>query len=276
MITKPPMIYKSNALTEASFRLSIAEQRILLSCISQIRRDESVTDELLYSVSAAELAKASGTSSKQAYRELEKAALRLKRREVRIICHPNGNGARKKIMVANWVQSIFYIENEGRVELRFCKDMLPYLSQLSKEFTRYALSNVMKMTSSYAIRLYELLMQWENIGERELGITWLRSALQLESSYLQLKDLKRRVIEPAISQINEYSDLKVSHTYIKTGRKITHVRLMFQKKSKQPQQKKHISKSEIAKQALPGESWEEARDRLKNKIDRCSNTIDMF
>lgn len=46
------MVYKSNSLVEASYRLSVAEQRILLACISQVRRGETITDEIMYSVSA--------------------------------------------------------------------------------------------------------------------------------------------------------------------------------------------------------------------------------
>lgn len=42
-----PQVYKSNALIEASYRLSVAEQRIMLACISQVRRDEPITDEVL-------------------------------------------------------------------------------------------------------------------------------------------------------------------------------------------------------------------------------------
>ncbi|WP_139245660.1 replication initiation protein, partial [Halomonas sp. QHL1] len=68
-----PQIYKSNALVEAQYRLSVAEQRIMLACISQVRRDQPITDDVLYSVSAAEIAAISDTSTKQAYRELEKA-----------------------------------------------------------------------------------------------------------------------------------------------------------------------------------------------------------
>ncbi|MFM9272208.1 replication initiation protein, partial [Halomonas elongata] len=35
-----PQVYKSNALIEASYRLTPAEQRIMLACIAQVRRDQ--------------------------------------------------------------------------------------------------------------------------------------------------------------------------------------------------------------------------------------------
>lgn len=278
-----PTIYKSNALVEAQYRLSVAEQRIMLACISQVRRDQPITDEVLYSVSAAEIADLSGTSSKAAYDELAKAALRLKRREVWLKERPNGDGSHEITLITGWVQSIRYRKHEGRVELRFTRDMLPYLTQLTEQFTRYALDDVARMTSAHAIRLYELLAQWRGAGERVVELDWLREALQLEGQYPAFKDLRRRVIEPAVEQINQQSPLWLKWTQRKTGRKITHLYFSFgEKPSEKPRKaQKHktrpiaggaakntpsalygIPMAVIEKQSRPGESYEDAALRL--------------
>lgn len=269
-----PMVYKSNALVEAAYRLSVQEQRILLACISQVRRDEAVTDEVLYSVRAADLAKLSGTAVEAAYSELKTAALRLKRREVRLTQEPNGKGKKPKVMITGWVQTIFYIEGEGRVELRFTKDMLPYLTELTRQFTKYALADVAKMDSAYGIRLYELLMQWDSQGQREIEIEQLREWLQLEGRYPSIKDFKLRVLEPAIAQINEHSPLQVAWAQRKTGRRVSHLLFTFSPKkpikpprqapakTAAPRKRRGLSDAEIAAKALPGESWEAARARL--------------
>lgn len=289
----PPMVYKSNALVEAAYRLSVQEQRILLACISQVRRDEAVTDEVLYSVRAADLAKLSGTAVEAAYSELKAAALRLKRREVRLTQEPNGKGKKTKVMITGWVQTIFYIEGEGRVELRFTKDMLPYLTELTRQFTKYALADVAKMDSAYAIRLYELLMQWGSQGRREIELSQLREWLQLEGRYPSIKDFKLRVLEPAVAQINEHSPLSVTWSQRKTGRKVTHLAFEYVAKSKakpvtdkpkrerKPKaeaasaaagdvpsyaaalaQRAGLTPAQIARKARPGESWEQAATRL--------------
>lgn len=270
----PVMVYKSNALVEASYRLSVQEQRILLACIGQVRRDETVTDEVLYSVTATDLAGLSGIAVGDAYKELKDAALRLKRRDVRLIQEPNGKGKKPKVMITGWVQTIFYIEGEGRVELRFTKDMLPYLTELNRQFTKYALGDVAKMTSAHAIRLYELLMQWDSIGQREIEIDQLREWFQLEGRYPSIKDFKLRVLDPAVAQINEHSPLQVSWEQRKTGRKVTHLTFTFDPKkpakavSKTPAKRKggKLSDADISRLARPGESWEAARTRL-NQIN---------
>jgi len=269
-------VCKSNALVEASYRLSVAEQRIMLACIAKIRRDQQITDEVMYSVSATDIAELSGATTNADYTELKKAALRLKRREVRIAYEPNGYGRKTEILIANWVQSIVYVEEAGLVRLRFNKDMLPYLSQLTEQFTRYALADVAKMKSAYAIRFYELLVQWGGTGERTVEIAWLREALQLEGRYSAIKDFKKYVISISITQINELSPLWVKWEQRKTGRHITH--LMFTFGEKQPTKSKlkspnpetrdpgyAIPRSTIELNARPGESYEEAAERLLRK-----------
>lgn len=287
-----PQIYKSNALVEASYRLTPAEQRIMLGCITQVRRDQPLTDEVMYSVSVADYAALVGTDSHSTYKELADAALRLKRREVWLREYPNGQGKRPKTLVTSWVQSIAYVKSEGRVELRFTKDMLPYLTQLTEQFTRYALEDVAKMTSAHAMRLYELLCQWRGTGEREVSVEWLREAFQLGGKYPAVKDLKRWVIEPATAQINEHSPLWVKWDQRKTGRRVSHLVFTFGEKALERAHKARKGKTKanvhekpqnasnarygipghiIESQANPGESYDDAALRILDERRREAN-----
>ena len=268
------LIVKSNHIIEASYRLSVAEQRVILSAISQVRRDQPVTDEVLYSVTAVEIAELCATDPKTAYRDLQNAAERLQTRRVTLILEPDGVTIRsKRRRVICWVQSVDYIDQEGRIELRFGKDILPYLTGLQREFTRYALSDVAKMTSAYGIRLYELLAQWVG-GHREIAVDDLRRWLQLEDRYPLMADLRRWVIEPAVKQINEHSPISVSWDQRKTGRKVTHLQFAFTPKetavpvlakaSKRPKKRPVITKKEAEKLAKTGETYEMLYQRLSS------------
>jgi plasmid replication initiation protein len=266
------LVVKSNALVEASYRLSLNEQRLILSCISQIRRDEPVTDKIMYSISASEFAKICSIDPKIAYQQLQSAAITLKRREVRITQEPNGQGRRKKTLIANWVQTIEYTEGEGTVKLRFNHDMLPYLTELSRCFTSYKLKNVICMSSSYGVRIYELLTQWKSLGEKEFSIENLKQLLQVENQYLQMCNFKARVLDPAIKDINKNSDIWVKWSQKKTGRKVTHLIFQFgpkeEQKTKNPKNEIKIlgvEKSVVEKHARRGETYEQAAMRIKNK-----------
>ncbi|MQT78271.1 RepB family plasmid replication initiator protein, partial [Pseudomonas helleri] len=100
--------------------------------------------------------------------------------------------------------------------------MLPYLTELTKQFTKYALVDVAKMDSTHAIRMYELIMQWESVGRREISIDELREWFQLQDKYPSIKDFKLRVLHPAIAEINEHSQIMDGWTQKKPCRKVTH------------------------------------------------------
>ena len=221
-----PQVYKSNALIEAHFAASLMEQRILLACMAQVRRDGQITDEVMYRVSVEDVTPATH-HSKDIYRQLAQAAHRLKHRDVWIAEYPNGAGTRPELLSTGWVQTIRYKKDQGCIELRFNKDILPYLSQLNSEFTGYCIDDIEGMTSQYAIRFYELLCQWQTKGQLELSVGWLRQALALDNKYPTYKDFRKRVIEPAIAQINTHTPVTVSYIPIKTGRSVTHFSLDF-------------------------------------------------
>lgn len=271
-----PLIVKSNSLVQASYRLTMNEQRLILTCISQIRRDEPITDQMMYSISASEFAKICGISPKTAYRELKSSALTLKRREVRITQEPNGVGRHKETLIAGWVQSIKYSGEEGLVRLRFNHDILPYLSEITRCHTSYKLKNVVRMSSSYGVRIYELILQWKSSGKREVSVEWLRDALQLDKKYKAIKDFKKYVIEPAVSDINKETDLWITWEQRKTGRIVTHLKFTFgakdvcEIKAKKSEIKiLGINKSIVEKNARPGETYEQAALRLKSKAKKA-------
>lgn len=241
------LVYKSNALVEASYRLSVYEQRIILGCIAQVRRDKPLTDQHLYTVSAQQIANDAGINVDRAYQHLKTASERLFRREVTLREAPNGKGS-GKVRLTRWVQTVEYRESEGMVSLRFGTDMVPYLSQLTEQFTRYALADVAHMDSAHAIRFYELLCQWRDAGEREVSVEWLREAFQLGDKYPAIKDFKRWVIEPAVKQVNEHSPLWVKWSQRKTGRRVSHLLFTFgEKPSEKPVKARKVKSNGNAK-----------------------------
>lgn len=274
-------VRKSNALVEASYRLSVFEQRIILSCITQLKRGETITDEVMYRVSASEIAEAAGITPQTAYEHLKAASARLFERRVTLYKTPEGTG-KTKVLHTRWIQSCVYQQSEGCVEVRFGRDILPYLTELSAQFTKYKFGDVARMSSSHAIRLYELLVQWDYVGKREIEIDWLRAAFQLEGKYTSIKDFKRWVIEPAVEQVNKHSPISVEWDQKKTGRKVSHFIFRFHpkkntkslpKQNKQPAAKGWygIPASVLLKNAREGESLEDCALRLLEERKRLAN-----
>ena len=223
-LSKKELIVKSNQVIEASYQLSSTEQRIVLAAISKISRDAEITDDEIYRVTVDDL-KNLGVHEKTAYRDLKDGVNRLYERSINLAIDDESIKMR-------WVQSIRFLESKSVVGLRFSKEILPFISNLSREFTKYSLSDIAGMSSAYAIRIYELLSQYRSIGKREISVENLRTMLELGKRYPLFADLKRWVIDTAVDQINEYSPLNVKYEQKKTGRKVTHIQFSYKEKSK--------------------------------------------
>jgi len=98
-------------------------------------------------------------------------------------------------------------------------------------------------------------VQWSSAGEREIEVEWLKRQFQVESKYDRVVDLKKRVIDPAVTEINEHSNLWVKYGQRKSGRTITHFQFQFGLKDKpKVLDKKQLTEEEINKRARPGET----------------------
>lgn len=214
--------YKSNALIEASYKLTLQEQRVLLMCIGKLNpQDEQ--PEKKFQLTANEFFLAfPDMGNANAERHLQSAIDRLWDRSIII------NWKDKKEEV-RWIQGrAKYFTGEGKIELVFSDLIMPYLTQLKGQFTSIAVKNVSALKRTYSIRIYELLMQFKKTGDRLISVDDFRSMLGLEDKYSQFKRLNDDVIKPAIQELNEKSDLMVLIDTVKKGRRVVALHFHFQ------------------------------------------------
>ena len=272
-------VVKSNQVIEASYQLSAVEQRIVLAAISRIPKNQPITDDELYPVSINEL-QLLGVHEKTAYRDLKEGINRLYERSINL-------SVDDKSIKMRWVQEVQFLDSQSVIGIRFSKPILPFISNLSREFTKYALSDIAGINSGYGIRIYELLVQYRQIGKREISVDNLRTMLELGKKYPLFADFKKRVIDTAVDQINEYSPLRVTYEQKKTGRKVTHITFSFKEKTRSiGQESKDIPKEfykltdaqinmfgnqlsrlhELSHLAREGESYEILASKIKEKL----------
>ena len=221
MAKKNELVVKSNQVVEASYRLSVTEQRVLLSAIAKIPKQVEVSDDVIYTVNVQDLNKI-GIHEKASYRELKLAVDRLYERSINFI---DGSGSKIR-----WVQRIDFNDSKSEIAIRFSKDILPYISNVKENFTQYLLSDVATMRSAYSFRLYELLAQYKKISKRLIAIDELRIMLDVGNRYKTTGNLIAWVIQPSIDEINEVTNLIVTVEPKKTGRKYTHLEFIIKVK----------------------------------------------
>ena len=121
-------------------------------------------------------------------------------------------------------QQIRYIKGEGIIEFDLTKYVLPYLFQLKNNFTSYELAAALRLTSKYAKRIYPLCSQWKDLGEtKKYDIEEFKKMLGLlddkgNDKAARVSDLKSKVLDIAVKQINEHTELHVSYTMEKKGK----------------------------------------------------------
>lgn len=213
--------YKSNALIEASYKLTLQEQRLLLMCIGKLNPKDDKPQKT-FDLTAEEFYLAfPDINRSNAERRLQEAIDRLWDRTISI----HWKDEKREI---RWIQEkAKYRTGEGRVQIVFADSIMPYLTQLTQQFTAIAVKNVSALKSTYSIRIYELLMQFKKTGDRIINIDDFRSILSVEDKYNEFKILKRSVITPSIKELNEKSDLIVSLDLIKKGREVVALHFKF-------------------------------------------------
>ncbi len=246
MNTNKLTVCKANKLIEATYRMSLNEKRVINACIAQIDSTAPLTTQDKFELSAKDFAKLFGISEKRAYTDLQDIAKTLYQRSLTIY-NPDPAQPKLKKIETRWISTIGYVPEDGKIFLHFSQYILPYLSELKGQFTKYELTQISGMTCIYAYRLYELLMQWKSIGKREIEIEWLKKHFELEDGYNAMCDFKKRVIDPAVKDINEHSDYQVTYTQRKTGRSVTHLIFKFHlKESPEAIAEKQAKKEENA------------------------------
>lgn len=262
------LVVKANTLVEASYRLDLVEQRIILAAIVEARETQCGLGDSHVTISAKRFATLFGMEEGSVYGQLKDALETLYNRSVgvRDIDPESGH---ERVSKVRWISKASYVDGAGAVQLRFSSDMVPYITRLESEFTTYRLERIGRMSSAHAVRLYELLVQFATVGEREIEVVWLKETLGLkDGEYKNIGDFKRWVVDVAVAQINEHSDLRVSYEQRKTGRTVTHLKFSIKLRAEdQPAKAKKakrevITREFIERNARPGESYDQAYRRL--------------
>ena len=251
---KNSLVVKDNVLINASYNLELTEQRLMLLAIINAReKGQGITSDSKLEIRASDYAKHFNVSIDASYKALKDAVNNLFNRQFSYIAEYKRTG-KTGIVRSRWVSRVFYVDELAILEITFAPDVVPLITRLEQHFTSYQLEQVTHLSSKYAIRLYELLIAWRNVGKTpQLTLAEFRAKIGVEDiEYVAMNDFKKRVLEPSIAQINQHTDITVSYEQHKAGRVITGFSFTFtqkkQAKDVTPNVKKSAAKPKATKQ----------------------------
>lgn len=226
------LVVKDNALIQASYTLDLAEQRLILLAIIEARnKSQGITQDTLLEIHASSYAKQFNINDKTAYTVVKDASKGLFDRYV-TYHDKNPKNGKDRSFHCRWIDKTGIEPDSGIVYIRFTSDVIPLITRLESHFTSYEIDKVANLTSSYAIRLYEILISWREVGKTpKYEINDLRSKLGVEpKQYQRMNNFKARVLELAIDQINEHTDITANYNQHKKGKVITAISFSFKHK----------------------------------------------
>lgn len=228
------VVVKANSLIEASYRLSIDEVRILALTIGSM---DPNSNQQVFDFTVADFVREfPEINLDNAYKQIQGAIKRIYERSVK-------TEDKDRVTEFRWVSSRTYFKKEGRFRIAMTNEVMPYLTQLKGQFTKYQLRNISSFNSVHSIRIYELITQYRKVGEREITIEELKKWLQVEDKYPRFNNFKQWVLEPSIAEINEKSDLMVSVEQIKRGRTIHALKFLISPKKQAVENTENLTKS---------------------------------
>jgi len=217
------IIRKSNSLVEATYRLSVNEQKLVLMLIASIKKDDN--DFQSYIIPVQELNRFFGLAHNNTYQDVRKLVQGLQKKTFSIWNDDS-------VIDINWLSSAKYLFGSGTVELCIDPKLKPYLLNLKKCFTSYKYKEIAQLKSRFAIRIYELLKQYENLGERTFSLEDLRNSLGVEpEQYSLYTNFKNRVLLIAQRELKEKTSIAFDFEEIKTGRKVGKIRFIIRKQT---------------------------------------------
>lgn len=221
------LVVKSNELIQrACYSLSVQQQRVILYLIAHIKPTDTELHAEVYDLR--ELCDVCGISYNPNNLQYFKNCIAEIDKDTWYVKVPGNPKQNKRL---RWLHDNLILDTgNSTITIGLNPTLRDYLIELRNNFTAYELDNILAMKSKYSIRLYELLKSYAYLKTIQVDLSDLKELLLLrytdskgnvkESQYDRWQNFKDRVLEPALREISEYTDLTITYTTTRRGRKI--------------------------------------------------------
>jgi len=138
------------------------------------------------------------------------------------------------------------IDKKGLITFKIEEDIKPFILDLTSNFTQYYFENIALLKSNFSIRIYELLKQYEKIGNRNMSVLSLRHFLNVsDDKYKLYGDFKKKTILIAQKELKDKTDLCFDFEESKIGNKVVEINFIIMKNKKDILLKLDIEKEQV-------------------------------
>jgi plasmid replication initiation protein len=224
-------VRQHNAITSARYDYSACQMDIFFYLLSCLKRDDTPDQEYTIYVKDVEAI----TGRQWNYQQLREATADMGARMFEV-------DTEQRYQQLWMFQKVDYVKGKGCLQIQLTQPIRPYIFNLKENFTSYQLHSALKLSSKYAKRIYQIVSQWKDKeSTRTYTLDELKCMLYLKDPkgkdpelFQNISQLKARVLDTAVRQVSEHTDLCIDYTLIKRGKAYESIR--FNIARQQPQQ----------------------------------------
>lgn len=253
-------VLQANVISRAAYTMPVMQRRLLHLVMAQVQINNGTLAVVEMKVGDIVRALRLGDAGPR-YEEVRLAAKALVS-QVLDVDTPDG------WKVYPWVRLAEYIRSRDVVQFRLSEDLLPYIRDVQDLYQTIAIADMASLQGKHALRVFELIMANRGFMGRggndpgawyvDLEFDSLRTLLKIKpNEYKQTSDLRKKVIDTPVREINEAGiGLRVECDYdtLRQGRRLLGVRLNCK-----------LLKKRDPRPVTPATKQEDEEERLKEK-----------
>ena len=207
------IVVQGNSFAIARYDMSNMEQKLFLILLSTISKNDDCFIKTNFKVK--DLAEIMEIHPNVLYRDLKKICKSLMSKVYEV---PSKSSDWELVNLFSYAK---YEGKYGTVSFKLNLDAKPYLLQLKEYFYQFKLQNALVLDGKYSIRIYQQAKSKINLTKYIMSIEDFTQSLKLtQKSYKRFSNIKAKVLDPAIEEINLKTDIIVKYEEIRVGRSI--------------------------------------------------------
>ncbi len=223
------IVRKSNDLIEARYKMTMWEVRVWDKFLSILRKEHEIKDE--YRIAISEIIQNYQLQDdKRAFQRIIQASHALQDRYITnsTISRDEFRHLRSHIFAS--VETVVTNDGDSYILFEVPRKIKPILTATNERYKDFALENFIGISSFYSKRVYELLKQYERIGERTFTIDDLRDVLAIEENEYKLYGhFKKRIVDKAQEDLLRCTDISFTYEELKKRgtKQVTSIRFII-------------------------------------------------
>ena len=209
------VVKKNDIVQKARYKLDLVQQKTIMYLISKINSKKDVEFQDI-TVDLKDLCEIMGIQYNG--KNLKDFQISIQKLADKSMWVDTGS----QLILMRWLQRVMIEKGSTSVTVKFDELMAPYLLKIQECFVEYRLENVLPMKSQYSLRMYELLKSHNGQEKWEVTLEELKAQLFIENApaYDRYDLFRQRVIDPAILEICNYTELLAAYEPKRKDRKI--------------------------------------------------------